>query len=241
MANYSPTAGNDGSRIAAAWVNSLTSATLTPGLHSGGILFTGLSYPVNYPSLSLRLYCTAAAAGTLHLYVIARPFLRPESTVPVFGPGRVPGLIAETGDPSAQLRGSYTVPAGTHAPLILNVAEALVPYLRHSEFTGSIPLTLQWGAEAAGSLTILWSETPGSAPALDTGTELPSLTGLDGLQYVNGWSRVSECPRTGFRGLRENWVRDGWNNMLVDPRGYNPADYTEQYVHYERPPVNDEG
>lgn len=232
MATYVPTSSNDGYNNSGTWVAGGSSVTLTAGRM--GILLTGLAYPKVYSTVTLQLYITGGTPGTLSVYLIHRGFGRPESPVPVFSDSRLPGGTL-TAPATEELLTTAAVTTAGWATIDLT-STLLMGYLRHGDFAGSVPLTVG----SPDALVVATSE--GGNPArLVTGTELPLLTGLDGPEYARGQSRVDECPRTGLKGLRETWTRDGWSRALLRPEGYNPPDYVESYVHYERPPINDAG
>ena len=60
-----------------------------------------------------------------------------------------------------------------------------------------------------------------------TADVIPELTGLDGLEYARGQSRVDRCPKCGIPSLRETWVLDGWSKHLVCPHCWDPVDREE--------------
>jgi len=248
MALYTPILpGDDGYRSGVAnFSYGTTNVVLTPGAYRVGMLFSNIPLRTNFSQAVIRVSGNAAAAGFLRAYVACgNPFGQPEAAPTPFSDSRLPGAL-----PYELLLGTASVPAGalSNYPLAYNTPSALnaeltfplTAYLRHALFTGSVPVELEWTADSGGDLTLTFAEG-GSPPQLDTGTELPFLTGLDGEEYARGQSRVDECPVTGKRNLREQWVQNRWNRTLCDPSGADPEDYQEKYVHYERPPLNDAG
>ena len=69
-------------------------------------------------------------------------------------------------------------------------------------------------------------------------TEGALFTGLSGPYKAEG--RADECPKCGGKSTRDSWTRDGYTEILVCPRCYDPPDWTGRTrIGRERPPINE--
>lgn len=176
--------------------------------HLGGFRFLADLPGFLWQTTTAGLYAPLddGGPGTATVYVVDQPNCQPFSNSN--RPSRLPQVLVGTGT------GTPTSTTPISIPISLNNSTGQATRVRATISAGSSTANL--------GLLVVWSGADFQGDLSLSGTYTNDFTGLEGPWRALG--RADRCPKCGFPSTRDTWVRDGYTQMRVCPKCYDPPD-----------------